>query len=101
MTRHSARTLFRLACAALLVSLDIYPPAPVGAQQATTAGERNTSGTADRTGAGRFQAVVAQYCVSCHNTRLKTGGLALDAMNYGDIPSQGDVWEKVIRKVNV
>jgi mono/diheme cytochrome c family protein len=102
MKRHSAQTLFRLACAALLVSLDIYPPAPVGAQQATTAaGERNTGGTVDRTEAGRFQAVVAQYCVSCHNTRLKTGGLALDAMNYGDIPSQGDVWEKVIRKVNV
>ena len=44
-------------------------------------------------------ALVEKYCVTCHNSRLKTGGLELDAMNVADIPAGGEVWEKVIRKV--
>ena len=44
-------------------------------------------------------ALVNQYCVTCHNERLKTGGLALDAVSFTDIPRHSDVWEKVIRKV--
>ena len=44
-------------------------------------------------------AVVGQYCVTCHNQRLKTGGLALDAVDASDVPAHAEVWEKVIRKV--
>jgi mono/diheme cytochrome c family protein len=44
-------------------------------------------------------AVVGQYCVTCHNQRLKTGGLALDGLDGSDVPAQAEVWEKVIRKV--
>jgi hypothetical protein len=44
-------------------------------------------------------AVVSQYCVTCHNQRLKTGGLALDAPGLTNVAAQPDVWEKVIRKV--
>jgi hypothetical protein len=42
-----------------------------------------------------------QYCVSCHNERLKTGGLALDALDYEHPAAAALVWEKVIRKVQV
>ena len=45
------------------------------------------------------QALVSRYCTTCHDTRLKTGGLALDRMNLADIPADAEVWEKVIRKV--
>src|SRR5262245_40284055 len=45
------------------------------------------------------RAVIDKYCVTCHNQRLKTSGLALDAAELGEIPAHGDVWEKVIRKV--
>src|SRR4030095_17148385 len=38
-------------------------------------------------------------CVTCHNQRLKTSGLALDAAELNDIAAHPDVWEKVIRKV--
>ncbi len=40
-----------------------------------------------------------RYCVTCHNQRLKTGGLALDAVDASDVPAHAEVWEKVIRKV--
>jgi Protein of unknown function (DUF1592)/Protein of unknown function (DUF1588)/Protein of unknown function (DUF1585)/Protein of unknown function (DUF1587)/Protein of unknown function (DUF1595)/Planctomycete cytochrome C len=40
-----------------------------------------------------------KYCVTCHNQRLKTGGLTLDSMDLGDIPAQAEIWEKVVRKL--
>src|SRR5580658_5239591 len=43
--------------------------------------------------------VLDKYCVTCHNQRLKTGGLTLDTMDLGKIPAQAEVWEKVIRKL--
>ena len=45
------------------------------------------------------QALIKTYCVSCHNERTKTAGLALDATDLNDIPAHADVWEKVVRKV--
>jgi Protein of unknown function (DUF1592)/Protein of unknown function (DUF1588)/Protein of unknown function (DUF1585)/Protein of unknown function (DUF1587)/Protein of unknown function (DUF1595)/Planctomycete cytochrome C len=43
--------------------------------------------------------VLDKYCVTCHNQRLKTGGLALDTADLDKIPAQAEVWEKVIRKL--
>jgi mono/diheme cytochrome c family protein len=45
------------------------------------------------------QALVNTYCVTCHNQRARTGGLALDAVDASNIPAGAEVWEKVIRKV--
>jgi mono/diheme cytochrome c family protein len=42
---------------------------------------------------------VTRYCASCHNDRLKRGGLSLDAAAALDIGEHPDVWEKVLRKV--
>jgi hypothetical protein len=44
---------------------------------------------------------VTQYCITCHNERTKTGGLALDTMDFQNLHAGADVWEKVIRKVQV
>ena len=43
--------------------------------------------------------VVKRYCVSCHNDRLKRGGLALDTVAAHDVADHPDVWEKVLRKI--
>src|SRR5947207_11109596 len=43
--------------------------------------------------------VINRYCVSCHNGRLKSGALALDAVASHEIAQDPDVWEKVLRKV--
>lgn len=44
-------------------------------------------------------AIVAQYCVGCHNERLKTAGLMLDMDGIANIGQHAEVWEKVVRKV--
>ena len=40
-----------------------------------------------------------RYCVTCHNARLNTAGLALDTLQSGDVPANAAAWEKVIRKL--
>ena len=45
------------------------------------------------------KAAVQQYCINCHNAKLKTGGLALDTAGIEQIAGHSDVWEKVARKL--
>jgi len=45
------------------------------------------------------QAVVQKYCISCHNEKLKSGGLALSALDMTRVPKDAEPWEHVIRKV--
>jgi hypothetical protein len=46
-----------------------------------------------------FRSTLDQYCVACHNDRLKTAGLAFDTMDLNRVGARADVWEKVIRKL--
>jgi hypothetical protein len=43
--------------------------------------------------------LVDRYCVSCHNTRLKTGGLALDTVDFSQVAEHAAVLEKVVHKL--
>jgi Protein of unknown function (DUF1592)/Protein of unknown function (DUF1588)/Protein of unknown function (DUF1587)/Protein of unknown function (DUF1585)/Protein of unknown function (DUF1595)/Planctomycete cytochrome C len=45
------------------------------------------------------RAFLNQYCVSCHNTRLKTAGLTLDTLEVARVGDNPAVWEKVVRKL--
>src|SRR5262245_43196873 len=49
--------------------------------------------------AADVRATLDRYCVSCHNARLKTAELALDAADLNAVPERADVWEKVVRKL--
>ena len=40
-----------------------------------------------------------QYCVACHNERLRTAGLALDTADVANVGEAAPVWEKVVRKL--
>jgi cytochrome c551/c552 len=40
-----------------------------------------------------------QYCVGCHNDRLKSGGLALNKIDVTKPTENAETWEKVIRKL--
>ncbi len=44
-------------------------------------------------------AVLKQYCVTCHNDRLKTAGLSLDQLDPAGVQSNPATWEKVVRKL--
>lgn len=45
------------------------------------------------------RALVNQYCISCHNAKAKTGGLALDPAGIDNVGQSPETWEKVLRKV--
>jgi hypothetical protein len=51
------------------------------------------------TGQSANEALLKQYCVTCHNARLKTGGLELDGLDMTKLPEHAETWEKVVRKV--
>ena len=44
-------------------------------------------------------ATVNKYCVTCHNDRLKTGGLSLAGLDVEHPSTKAETWEKVIRKL--
>src|SRR2546425_2352386 len=46
-----------------------------------------------------YRETVDRYCVTCHNQRLKTAGLTLDALDLSKVPADAGVWEKVVRKL--
>jgi hypothetical protein len=43
--------------------------------------------------------VIEQYCIGCHNPRLKTAGLVLDPSETDRIAEHPEIWEKVARKL--
>jgi mono/diheme cytochrome c family protein len=45
------------------------------------------------------RALLNRYCVTCHNQRARTAGLALDTLSLDDIAAGAPVWEKVVRKI--
>ena len=49
--------------------------------------------------AAAHTAFIARNCASCHNDRLKRGGLTLDAAAARDVGQTPELWEKVLRKI--
>ena len=45
------------------------------------------------------RALLDRYCVTCHNERLQTGGLALDTMDVANVGEAPEIWEKVVQKL--
>ena len=45
------------------------------------------------------RALLDQYCVTCHNDRLKTAGLMLDQIDIGQVGAHAEVLEKVVKKL--
>ena len=45
------------------------------------------------------QELITQYCVTCHNQRARTAGLALDTLDLADVGKDSKVWEEAVRKL--
>src|SRR5262245_54554361 len=61
-------------------------------QQPPVAAPASTRGESNR-------AVAENYCFGFHNQRLKTAGLALDALDFDHVSANAEIWEKVIGKL--
>ena len=67
-----------------------------GGKPDTTTRSAQSSATAVQISPSPAQALVSQYCVSCHNERLKTANLLLDRADTNQVARSSDTWEKVV-----
>src|SRR5262249_24296207 len=49
--------------------------------------------------ASSLRVILYRYCVTCHNEKLKTAGLMLDALDISNVGVEPQIWEKVVRKL--
>jgi cytochrome c551/c552 len=49
--------------------------------------------------AATSEATVKRYCTGCHNSKVKTGGFALDTLDVHHVDKNSQEWEKVVRKL--
>jgi hypothetical protein len=47
----------------------------------------------------QYRAMLTTYCFTCHSTRAKIGGLALESLDLHNAPDDARTWEKVLRKL--
>ena len=87
--------------AALAVTAVLWSAAAVltAAQSGGNAGATSGGPATAAPTTAAHRALVDQYCVTCHNARLKTGGLALDGLDLARLPDHAEVWEQVVRKI--
>src|SRR5215831_7463964 len=49
--------------------------------------------------AARARVIVDEYCVTCHNQRVSSGGLRLDNLDLARIGDRAEIGEKIVRKL--
>jgi len=98
MRRSGFRTLqaIQLGCVGMVAALIIGAGYLHAQGQSPAVAARPRPSSAASTASTRQ--VLDKYCVSCHNAKLKTAGLSLDAMDVDHVGSAADEWEKVARK---
>jgi mono/diheme cytochrome c family protein len=69
-------------------------PAPVASSRAAP-----DPGPSASQAAASTTAVLNQYCVTCHNGRLKTAGLQIDSLDANHIANNAQQWEKIVTKL--
>ena len=81
-----ASVLFFCGCCVTVASLGLRAGHPAAEPQAQAPGRQAAAPQPE-------QALVKQYCVTCHSARAKTGGLSLEGLDPAEAASHSDVWE--------
>ena len=84
----------RLALSALVLALSSSVPAGQSFVPAVAFAQAGGPATVDQTPA----AVLAKYCITCHNEKRKTAGLMIDKLDLQHVGGDAEVWEKVVQK---
>ena len=79
-------------------SLDVHAAGVRPEAPAQGAGPPGSGATA-HSGATVQRALLDRYCVTCHNQRLRTGGLVLDALDVSRVGEAPEIWERVVLKL--
>ena len=96
------RRLPRLAGVAMVVGLAGGGFAAAGPSQAPEPAVPEVAREERGSEIAGHAALLARYCVTCHNPRLAARGtvpIELESVDLEDVPAQAEIWEKVIRKV--
>jgi mono/diheme cytochrome c family protein len=93
----NGRRLLAAGCAALLSAALVAAQSPRPASP--PAGNPPPSPARDGSPPVEARAVVDQYCVTCHNARLKTAGLLLDELDLSRLADHAELGEKIVRKL--
>ena len=93
MTTLAARALVFAGCGWLLASAS---PVLTGASQRASAPAPSQVAA---TSSPLVRPTLDRYCISCHNDRLRTGGLTLTSLDPARAGEHADVWERVVRKL--
>jgi len=76
----------------LLIASLIASAAPKAGQSAAPPASAGSGAT------GAQRALIDQYCVSCHNERLRTAGFTLEKADIANVAADAALWEKVLEK---
>ncbi len=90
------RLFFSTAVAAWLIASVLVLRTDAMMQGASAASAPRSVGEA---GPASHQAMLATYCYTCHSTRLKVGGLALQGLDLEAAGGDAETWEKAVRKL--
>ena len=82
----------------LLVSVGVVFIA-IASAVVTAGGRGQVIAASTRAAASPDPAFVKQYCVTCHNDRMKAGTLTLATLDVNAVADHAEVWEKVVRKL--
>ena len=63
-----------------------------GGGRPQTAGPDATRGLVAVSAAAPTRAILDQYCVSCHNARIRSGALALDTLDVARIGDSAEIF---------
>jgi mono/diheme cytochrome c family protein len=102
MKRLSGSLLVAATCFIVALTFNVQGSAqqtPASATSSQTASARPAAAPAASEAVTANQAVIQKYCVTCHNEKLKSGGLALTALDLARVSKDIEPWEHVIRKV--
>src|SRR6185436_5970264 len=97
----SGGTMSRLSRAIPGMALGVLAAAGYGHSgrlQAAASPQANAqSVTSAAPSATSSRALLNDYCVTCHNEKLKTAGLMLDKADVQHVGAGAEVWEKVVQ----
>src|SRR5688572_258998 len=89
----------RLLYASAVLVLIAFPALLQTGASGQTAG-RAPAAQRQEAPAAQHQEMLNTYCIGCHNSRAKMGGLALDGLNLQAAADSAEIWEKALRKLH-
>ena len=63
----------------------------ISSASSSSAGQQPAATASAPAAIAPYKATIDQYCVTCHNQRTRTAGLALDTLDLGKLPDHADI----------